>query len=251
MIEKNFSKYAHLYDRYADIQYDMAGKLIKEAPLSGIQNILELGCGTGNYTYLLRKKFSAARIKAVDISESMIEAARKKMGLGEVEFIAADAEEFSFNSEFNLITSNAAFQWFNKTEKTLIKYKDSLRTGGIILFSSFGPLTFFELAQSLKKAIAESVAISSENFLSREELSAVFKKHFAGNAIKEFIIKKEYSSLIELLKRIKYTGARGNGIDNFSLLWKKGMMGEIEKAYKTGYGRIDATYQVFLCRAVK
>lgn len=251
MVEKNFSRYARSYDKYADIQYELAQRLIGLSPSGGITDILELGCGTGNYTYLLRRRFAAARIKALDISKGMIEVAREKLKSERIEFITADAEEIDLDGTFDFVTSNAAFQWFNNTEEALKKYRAVIRDEGIVLFSSFGPKTLFELSQSLKETVDKDTAISSENFLGKEELKEMLKRYFARDTVKELIIKKGYSSLMELLNKIKYTGTKGRGITNASLLWKKDMLKSIEKVYKSRFGRIEATYQIFFCRAVK
>ncbi len=76
---KNFSKYAYAYDKYADVQNTAAFELISQIRENGFKSILEIGCGTGNYTAILRQKFKIAKIKAVDISGKMIEIARNKV----------------------------------------------------------------------------------------------------------------------------------------------------------------------------
>jgi ubiquinone/menaquinone biosynthesis C-methylase UbiE len=53
--------------------------------------ILDVGCGTGRFTYPLAERFGA-RVIGVDPSESMLEVARGKGGPGNVEFRRAPAE---------------------------------------------------------------------------------------------------------------------------------------------------------------
>lgn len=65
-IAHNFSRYAHLYDKYAGVQNQAALELVSSLKNNNFSKILELGCGTGNYTLMLREKFRDARIKAVE-----------------------------------------------------------------------------------------------------------------------------------------------------------------------------------------
>ncbi len=215
MIEKNFSRCAHTYDEYADIQYLAAGDLIKETPDRDFRNILEIGCGTGNYTVLLREKFKDVPIKALDRSKDMIKIAKKKLEGKRIEFVIADAEQLELNEKFDLITSNAALQWFRDLDLSIIKYKDALTEDGVLSFSVFGPRTFWELGYSLGKAAARDIAISAAHFLGKDRIDEILRAHFREIIIKERIIKETFSSLTELLNKIKCSGVRGEALYNF------------------------------------
>ncbi len=250
MVEKNFSKYAHLYNDYASVQNYAAAELIKDTPTDGVENILEIGCGTGNYTLLLKKKFDAARIKAVDISARMIEMAKRKPCVQDIEFIIQDAEELDLIDKFELITSNASFQWFNNLELAIADYKDALVENGVILFSTFGPLTFCELGRSLREVLDKKAIIASDNFLGKMDMERILNKYFRCTAITESIVKEKYLSLTELLNKIKYTGAKGNGITGFPTL-TRAMLSKIEDVYRSIFGTVEASYQIFFCKGIK
>lgn len=248
-IEKNFSKHAHLYDEYADIQYAAASGLIKEAPSGNIRKILEIGCGTGNYTRLLRERLNEARIMALDKSKNMVEIAKKKLEGERVEFIVADAEELELDEKFDLITSNAAFQWFSDLERAVEKYRDSLDKKGMLLFSTFGPMTFSELEYSLKKVLGQSVSIDAAHFPEKEEIKVILGRYFKESVIREEIRKETFHSLTGLLNKIRCTGERGNAPGNL-FLWKRNIINNVEKMYKDGFGDIEVSYQIFFCKAV-
>lgn len=249
-LARNFSRYANLYDRYAGIQLLAAKELIGELPERDMRTILEIGCGTANYTLLLRERFKAADITAVDISGRMIEVARHKSGTKGINFIIADAEQLDLNRRFDLITSNACFQWFGDPDKTIAKYAKTLTENGAILFSAFGPQTFWELGRSLKEAVGEDVAISSVKFPDKNKLRSLLKKYFRENVVRELVIKETYPSLIELLNRIRYTGTRGSGIGN-SILWKRRILERTEDAYRANFGGIAVTYQIFFYKGLR
>ena len=83
-----------------------------------------------------------------------------------------------------------------------------------------------------------------------QELEAVLKRCFGDIFVRERIVKRTYPSVIELLSRIKYTGSRGCGNDE-KFLWLKRTVNEIEEIYRSMYGQIEATYQIFFCKALK
>lgn len=247
IIARNFSRYARYYDRYADVQGLAAINLTREIKQDNFCNILEIGCGTGNYTLILRERFKDAKIKAVDISAPMVEIARAKFRNNGVEFIVGDAETYRPCERFDFITSNACFQWFDNLESTLRKYKNLLSKNGIILFSIFGPKTLWELGFCLRRILRGS-PLSAANFCTRQEIGRILGKNFKRFRIEEFKCRQYYPGLEGLLRKIKYTGVRGSGLKAGASL-SRGLLRDIEKAYLGKFSEIRATYQVFFCRA--
>lgn len=243
---RNFSRYAHLYDKYAEVQKTAALELLEQISKNNFKKILEIGCGTGNYTLILREAFKNARLKAIDISDKMIEVAQDKLKDKEIEFMVGDAEEINLNESFDLISSNACFQWFEDLEKALAKYRNLLNKGGVISFSIFGPLTFLELNTSLR-FILKDVSIVSTNFITKERIKEIFKKSFKENRIKEVRYEETYLKLKDLLNKIKYTGIRGEGL-NGKIFFTPELLNRIEDFYLDKFRQIKTTYQVFFCQ---
>lgn len=255
-IIKNFSRYASVYDSYANIQKLTALKLLQITQGVNIKKALEIGCGSGNYTALLRDKFSAAELKAVDICEMMIRAAGRKLQDKGVEFIIADAESMDFGGGFDLVTSNACFQWFQDLEKALLKYKMMLNDDGLISFSLFGAQTLPELHAVLKE-VFENTPTVTDAFLGREKLEQALRRNFKKFNIEEVKYEELFFSFKDLLSKIKYTGIRGDGIKG-KQLFGRDLFNRMEKLYcerfsvvSEGEKQIKATYQVFFCRGQK
>jgi len=241
----NFSRRADSYDMHDDIQRMAGVKLLDLINESGFRRILELGCGTGNYTLLLRDKFKGAKIKAVDISGRMIEAAGNKLRDRSVEFILSDAENLNLKEDFDLTTSNACFQWFENLEKALIKYKGILKKEGVILFSIFGPLTFWELDFSLKEVLRDK-SVAAGSFADRDSINRVLRGNFKEIRIEELKCEKSFASLRGLLDKIKYTGIRGSGLGGKPYFGREALK-EIERVYVDRFQEIKASYQIFFC----
>ncbi|MBW2466949.1 MAG: alpha/beta fold hydrolase, partial [Deltaproteobacteria bacterium] len=156
-IQEKFSRAADSYDSYAKVQAEVARKLIEKIDiardLSRIETILEIGCGTGNFTSLLTDKFPAAKIIALDFSPEMIAKARHKLKKNNIEFICAEGEGFlqqTPDNFYDLIASNGSLQWFTDHETALRNIARTLQPGGIFTCSVFGPDSLKKLGQGLK-----------------------------------------------------------------------------------------------------
>ncbi|MBI4972806.1 MAG: malonyl-ACP O-methyltransferase BioC [Candidatus Omnitrophica bacterium] len=245
-IIRNFSRHAHLYDKYADIQKKSALELLGQIKENNFDNILEIGCGTGNYTLLLRGRFKVAKIKAVDISSRMIEVAREKFNGSDIEFIIADAEKLNLKENFGLITSNACFQWFADLEKALLMYRGLLKKQGIISFSIFGSHTFWELNASLK-CLFPNKDIVADSFLVKDKIKKLLQNNFKKTKIKEISYQERYDGLRDLLRKIKYTGVRGNGLGS-KILFDHRHFKKLEEVYLNRFKEVRATSQIFFCQ---
>jgi malonyl-CoA O-methyltransferase len=248
-IARNFSRYAHLYDQYADVQMRAALGLVESIKGNSFSKILEIGCGTGNYTLLLRNKFQSARIKALDISREMISLARNKLKNQEIEFIVSDAEHFSTGEDYDLITSNACFQWFSGLEAVLREYLKLLQKKGAIYFSIFGPQTFSELNIALNCLLVDE-PIAAQGFYDKSRLEAILKENFKSVQISEICYQETLPNLTELLEKIKYSGIRGNGLSK-KIYFSRTFLKKLEEAYLNKFQEICVTYQIFLCRGEK
>ncbi len=243
---ENFSKNAHMYDDYTVVQKKCASKLIDSIKKADAPNILELGCGTGFYTRLLREKFKNSRIKALDVSQNMIDVAQNKVP--DVTFNVADAERFNCDEKFDLITSNAAFQWFGSFPETVMKLKNLLKKDGHLLFSVYGPETFKELDEVISFHFGKKEWITSSRFLPGDTLKSLLGEHFSNIDLIEENFKVDFLTLWEFLKNIKRSGTRGDGIKKDIFLGKYRMR-EIERTYIEKFKGIIATHHVYFCSA--
>ena len=242
IIQKNFSRCARFYDRYSAVQDKTARRLIEHLNGSRFASILDIGCGTGNYTALLRQRFPQSRITALDVSPEMLQVAAQKLGPDDITFIAADAETLRMRDAFDLITSNACFQWFDSLQTALDNCAAALRQNGQILFSTFGPATYRELA-------ACTGPLTSSTFLDADHIANTMTRGFEDVRLREHTFTHTYATLRQLLDTIKYTGTRGLGTAAPSI--GRQQLAHLEQTYRHKFGDIIATCQVFFCSARK
>ena len=74
-----------------------------------------------------------------------------------VAWLVADGETLS-RGRFDAIVANASFQWLTRPADSLAAYQRLLNPGGTLAFSTLGPGTFRELADSLGQAAAAAAS---------------------------------------------------------------------------------------------
>ena len=95
-----------------------------------VRNIIDIGCGPGNSTKVLRDTWPHARILGLDSSEQMIAKARATYPEGE--WIVGDAQRWSSRDRFDVVFSNAALQWMSDRAQVLTNLFRHLNVGGAV-----------------------------------------------------------------------------------------------------------------------
>lgn len=98
-----------LYLQYGAERTRPAAELLARIAIDDVSDVLDLGCGPGNSTALLLKRWPLARIMGVDNSPAMLEQAR--VAVPECRFIEADVRKFKPEHAVDLIYANASLQW--------------------------------------------------------------------------------------------------------------------------------------------
>lgn len=246
-IRHNFSRHARRYDSFSLIQDQVGAALLGMVPDQAALRILDVGCGTGTFTRGLAQRFGQAKITALDLCPDMLEAARQKLPCDRIRWLCADAETVAFEQPFDLIVSNACLQWFDDLPATLQRYRQLLGPRGMLAFSAFGPLTFLELNQIVRKARGRSAHVHSDIFNNIHVYKTELRKHWGNVSIQEKIYSQTYDSLWDLLLAIKYTGTKGRGLAHRALT--RSDINVWERDYRAQFGQIRVSYQVFYCTA--
>ncbi|MFO7760860.1 MAG: methyltransferase domain-containing protein [Thermodesulfobacteriota bacterium] len=249
MLCRKFSRAAENYDKYAQVQKKCAIHLLETLP-SGFWpgSILEIGCGNGNYSRLLKGKYPDAAITALDFSGEMVETARRKTPDKDIFFLRREAEEFlaKEQGEFSLITSNATLQWFKDLAGAFRNMAGILRRDGLIHVSVFGSGSLIVLGEALREVVDPSLALPSEKFTDYAFLRQAASPYFNDLEIEEIKFDRRCSSFLELLAQIHKTGTGGftPTVPRFT----RGSIAELDKRL-TGADGFTVTYQVFFLTA--
>ena len=122
-----------LYRRYEDERTRPAQELLARVPLTGAARVVDLGCGPGNSTELLVRRFPAAQVVGTDNSEAMLVSARER--LPQATFELSDIATWAPRSKEeapDLIYANASLQWVPDHATLIPRLFDALAPGGVL-----------------------------------------------------------------------------------------------------------------------
>ncbi len=200
---RQFTRTLSTYESNALVQNDMAEKLISLiTEKAGITHnrTLEVGCGTGLLTKKFVNEFAINELYLNDLISDFDTYIKKRVH-DEFEVINGDIEEInSFPNDFDLIISNATFQWFNDTKKTIEKLHSHLKQNGILAFTTFGQSHFKEIKE-ITNITLDYLPESFYKELSSDKFDLL---HYSSE-----IVHLWFPDPISVLHHIKYSGVNG------------------------------------------
>jgi trans-aconitate 2-methyltransferase len=119
-----------LYKRFSGERERPALDLIQRIPLDRPGFIVDVGCGAGNVTALLRARWPAARLMGMDNSPAMLTAARAV--LPDTVFVEGDAANWAPPEPADLLFANAALQWLPDHDRLFPRLFRQLKPGGVL-----------------------------------------------------------------------------------------------------------------------
>ena len=130
-------------------------RLIAELELKGGEKVLDFGCGDGRLTAELAECVPDGFVLGIDGSEGMIETARKDHAAGNLQFELKDINDIDFESEFNVVFSNATLHWVKDHRRVLGSVCRSMKNGGVLRFQFAGDGNCSNLIEVVRAAMAE------------------------------------------------------------------------------------------------
>jgi len=118
------------------------------------KKIIDIGCGPGNSTAVLAKRFSGSYILGVDNSEDMIAAAKKNHPYLNFKLCDVSHELSGLDHDFDIVFSNACIQWVPDHKELIKQLMGLLRKGGILAVQI--PVNFDEPIHRIIKEVSTS-----------------------------------------------------------------------------------------------
>lgn len=211
---RHFGKMSTSYNDYAVVQKKMAHSLEQLVQRTGHAHhrILEIGCGTGFFTQKLAQLYPDAHIIATDISPDMLAVAKNNLStFSNISYELQDGEHLTLLGKFDLIISNAAFQWFHNYHQAFQQFYDRLQPGGHLLYATFGTDTFSELHTSFEAA-RHALEITSPihhgpTFISINSLTNIAQQIGFISTYSEDFYKEYFPTVKDFLTSVKKVGA--------------------------------------------
>lgn len=127
--------------------------LLAQVHLDNPRRVVDLGCGPGNSTAILRERYPSAELSGMDSSPDMLTKARAT--LPDVPFHQGDLTTYTPGDAVDLFFSNAVFQWLPKEERisTIKRLLQTQTPGSVFAFQV--PDNFTEPSHAAMRETAE------------------------------------------------------------------------------------------------
>ena len=170
-VRRAFSRSAASYDAAAQLQHAVEARLLesldyledpalkREPP----QRVLDLGCGTGRASIAMQKRWPKAQVVSLDLALPMLQQARGASKRSRAwlsnpfarapHAVCADARALPLaESSVDVLFSNLCLQWVEDLDALFVGFRRVLKPHGLLLVSTFGPETLWELRDAFAHA---------------------------------------------------------------------------------------------------
>ncbi|WP_013324775.1 class I SAM-dependent methyltransferase [Gloeothece verrucosa] len=143
---------ANLYqDKYAFV-WHYGAELIEILSPQKREQVLDLGCGTGQLTHQIAQM--GAIVTGIDHSPTMIAQAAKNYP--DLQFRVADGANFSVETPFDAVFSNAALHWIKDSQGAIRCIWQALRTGGRFVAEFGGKGNVEQIVSAFKRVLTQN-----------------------------------------------------------------------------------------------
>jgi trans-aconitate 2-methyltransferase len=157
-----------LYLRYGDERGRPFGDLLARVGATEPRVVVDLGCGPGNLTATLPRRWPGARVVGIDSSPQMVARAQQLRtgdrsagsGPGELDFATGDVRDWSPGPDVDVVISNATLQWVPGHEELLVRWAGELGRGAWLAFQV--PGNFDAPSHRALRAVAASAPWPAE-----------------------------------------------------------------------------------------
>lgn len=116
------------YLKFEDERTRPANDLLGAVPNQDVKRAVDLGCGPGNSTELLVKRYPEAVIEGIDASAEMIDKAKRR--LPGISFKVSDIDSWQPEDGADLLYANAVMQWLPNHDQLFARLMGFLNQGG-------------------------------------------------------------------------------------------------------------------------
>jgi trans-aconitate 2-methyltransferase len=142
---------AEQYLKFEDERTRPSRDLLAQVPIVEAHQVVDIGCGPGNSTELLARRWPNARIIGIDTSADMLRQARER--LPRQTFIEANVAHWVPPENVDVLFGNAVFQWVPSHLKQLQRLLGRLSPDGVLAVQI--PDTLEEPAHLLMREVAQ------------------------------------------------------------------------------------------------
>ncbi len=223
---------------------------------------LDAGCGAGRGLALLRRRYPNTDLVGIDFAPAALHAARRTESfMARAWCLLAGPARFHLCTDFSrlplrsncvdMVWSNLALAWAADPLAALREFHRVLATGGLLMFSSYGPDTLKELKAAFA---AGSRARHVHSFVDMHDTGDMLvASGFAAPVMDVETIKLTYADVAALVRDLKVSGQTCAARDRRRGLMGRGAWRRMLAAYELerSEGKLPATIEVVYGHAWK
>ncbi|MBN1672796.1 MAG: methyltransferase domain-containing protein [Kiritimatiellae bacterium] len=255
-VRARFTAAAGSYDSYARVQKRVASKLATLMPASPWpRRILEIGCGSGQFTERLLAGGRASTVHAIDVSGGMVREARARLGRDRrLSLAVADLLAFESATPYGLIGSSCALHWITPLQAAMERVAGLLEEGGLLvcalmLRSTLGELHEARLRVAPAKPPLGRLPEPEDVRVCFEAAGFVFVRAF------DEVLTASYPSAAAFLADIRGQGVTGGAVSRstapLSRREIRALAADYDAHYRQPDGSVRAGFHVFYAKAVR
>lgn len=250
-VAQAFSRAAESYDSVAQLQRDIADRLLQWLPEQVEGKLLDLGCGTGYAAPHLHARYPRSPLLHLDLAHGMLSFAREQRPVADAHYVCGDAEHLPMaDASVELIWSSLAVQWCEQPDRLMTELARVLKPGGRCLLATLGPDTLHELKRAWA-AVDDDIHVNS--FIPLTQLLQHNTDLQLARCETEYKVLR-YHRLQELMHELKALGAHNvNSRREQGLSSRQRLLGLLDayEQQRLNDGTLPATYEVYYLELLK
>jgi malonyl-CoA O-methyltransferase len=260
-VRASFDRAARSYDAAAVLQKEVRERMLSRLDFVKIapQTIVDAGCGTGHAGRALARRFAASRVISLDIALGMLQVTstaqpwlQRFLSRARSSLLCADFENLPLkDASAGLVWSNLVVQWCNDLDEVFRESYRVLQSGGLLMFSTFGPDTLKELRQA---ATADPDYVHVSRFIDMHDIGdALVRCGFTAPVLdmENFVL--TYDDVVSVMRDLKAIGAHNAAEGRRRGLEGKGFLRKLTEGYERfrANDKLPATFEVVYGHAWK
>jgi malonyl-CoA O-methyltransferase len=272
VVRRAFDRASTTYDAAAALAREVSARMAQRLDVVKLDpaTILDAGCGTGNAVEELSARYPHARVVALDFALAMVSAARERSARSATLlqrllaplratvrtpaplFVCADMSLLPLPGvSLDMIWSNLALDWVNDLPRAFAEFRRTLKVGGLLMFTTFGPDTLKQLSAAFDRADGHTHV---NRFVDMHDLGdLLIEAGFADPVMEMEQFKLTYAGARSLFDELKALGATNASRGRRRALtgkdrWRR-MLASLERSRLDG--RLSISFEVIYGHAWK
>ncbi len=262
-VRRAFARAAPGYDRAAALQREVSARLVEMLDYLDDrvpQVVADIGCGPGHAAVAMQQRWPKAQVIALDLALPMLHEERVNAGRRRPAFfpfrrrpdpVCADARALPLrDGSVDVLFSNLCLQWVEDLPAVFAGFRRVLKPDGLLLLSTFGPDTLFELRGAFSEADdAPHVSL----FPSIGQFGdALIAAGFKNPVLDRDEFTQQHADLAALMRELRTLGATNAMVDRRRSLTGRQRFTRAAQAYdvlRGADGQLPATWEVIYAHA--